>query len=185
MKKFFADFKKFITRGNVLDLAVAVIVGGAFTAIVNSFVKDLIMPLIVRVTPVQNLSELAIVLRPETSDGAGDALLWHYGNFIQTVIDFLLTAFMVFVIIRVLMRAQGFISPKYGETLTKKEYIALRKQGKTKQEIRELDAMRSLQRKAEADAAEAEAKANSTEGLLTEIRDMLRAQKDETDNKGV
>lgn len=66
MKKFFQDFKKFATRGNVVDMAVGVIIGSAFTAIVNSLVKDILMPLIVWLFPVQDLSNLCIVLRPES-----------------------------------------------------------------------------------------------------------------------
>ena len=70
MKKFFQDFKKFATRGNVVDMAVGVIIGSAFTAIVNSLVKDILMPLIVWLFPVQDLSNLCIVLRPESVEGA-------------------------------------------------------------------------------------------------------------------
>ena len=100
MKKFFQDFKKFATRGNVVDMAVGVIIGSAFTAIVNSLVKDILMPLIVWLFPVQDLSNLCIVLRPESVEGAGDALTWNYGNFIMAVINFLIVAFVLFIALR-------------------------------------------------------------------------------------
>ena len=99
MKKFFQDFKKFATRGNVVDMAVGVIIGSAFTAIVNSLVKDILMPLIVWLFPVQDLSNLCIVLRPESVEGAGDALTWNYGNFIMAVINFLIVAFVLFIVL--------------------------------------------------------------------------------------
>ena len=113
MKKFFQDFKKFATRGNVVDMAVGVIIGSAFTAIVNSLVKDILMPLIVWLFPVQDLSNLCIVLRPESVEGAGDALTWNYGNFIMAVINFLIVAFVLFIVLRSLMNARGFVADKY------------------------------------------------------------------------
>ena len=66
MKAFFAEFKKFITRGNVIDMAVGVVVGSAFTAIVNSLVKDILNPIIGLVTGGVDFSELKIVLKPAT-----------------------------------------------------------------------------------------------------------------------
>lgn len=185
MKKFFSDFKAFITRGNVMDLAVAVIIGAAFSAIVTSLVNDLIMPLIVWVTPVQNLSELAVVLRPESVEGAGDALLWHYGNFIQAIINFLLVATIVFLMLKAVMGAKGFLTPKYGDTLTKKEYFALRKQGKTKQEIAEIDRQKTEERKAEEAAKKAEAEANTTEAILKDIRSLLAEKNGNADGKEI
>lgn len=104
MKKFIEEFKKFIKRGNVLDLAVGIIIGSAFTAIVNSLVKDIITPLIVWATPVDSLTDLSITLKGAQTDSTGaivkEALTWNYGNFIQQVINFFLIAFVVFMIVK-------------------------------------------------------------------------------------
>ncbi|MGP6140708.1 large-conductance mechanosensitive channel protein MscL [Jeotgalibaca sp. A127] len=85
------EFKEFIMRGNVLDLAVGVIIGAAFSAIVNSLVADIITPLIVSMTSQADMSDLAVKI--------GTATL-TYGNFIQAIIDFLIIAFVLFLIIK-------------------------------------------------------------------------------------
>lgn len=97
------EFKEFIMRGNVLDLAVGVIIGSAFSAIVNSLVTDIITPLIVSLTSQASVSELSIKI--------GSATL-TYGNFIQAIIDFLIIAFILFLIIKTANR----ISRKEPET---------------------------------------------------------------------
>lgn len=107
MKKFFKDFGEFIKRGSVVDLAVAMIIGAAFNAIVKSLVNDVIMPVIGLVGGV-NVAEASIELVPAVLDGTGavvtEAVLLKYGMFIQTVIDFLIIAFSVFVIVRLFTR---------------------------------------------------------------------------------
>ncbi len=105
MKKFFADFKKFITRGNVLDLAVGLIIGSAFTAIVKSLVNDILMP-IIGLAGGKAIGEWKFVFSDAVVvDGvvveAEHAL--YYGNFLQAVIDFLLIAFVLFLIIKIVM----------------------------------------------------------------------------------
>ncbi len=85
------EFKEFILRGNVMDLAVAVIIGGAFTAIVNSLVNDIIMPVIGVLLGGVDFSSLAVQV--------GDATI-TYGNFIQAIINFLLIALVLFLLIR-------------------------------------------------------------------------------------
>ncbi len=109
MKKFFNDFKKFITRGNVIDLAVGVIIGTAFTAIVNSLVKDVIMPFINLLTN-GGAGELFLTLRPEQLAEDGTVLVegvyLTYGNFIQAVINFLLIAIVVFAFVRIINKIQ-------------------------------------------------------------------------------
>ncbi|MBQ7955357.1 MAG: large conductance mechanosensitive channel protein MscL [Lachnospiraceae bacterium] len=93
-KGFIAEFKKFITRGNVMDMAVGVIVGGAFTAIVTSLNKDILTPLLA-VFGGTDFSHLTVVL------GSGEeAPILYYGNFITAVINFLITAFMIFLLIK-------------------------------------------------------------------------------------
>lgn len=89
MKKFFKEFKEFISRGNVLDMAVGIIIGGAFTAIVSSVVADLLTPLIGFLVPNGGFNNLNNI-------GPG----FNFGNFINAVITFLLTAIGLFVIIK-------------------------------------------------------------------------------------
>lgn len=97
MKKsgFIAEFKKFIARGNVMDLAVGVIIGGAFQSIVNSLVNDIVMPIISLITGGLDFSAWKIVL----SEGENAASI-NYGNFITAVINFLIMAFVIFCFIK-------------------------------------------------------------------------------------
>lgn len=94
----FSEFKKFISRGNVLDLAVGVIIGGAFTSIVTSLVNDVVMPIISLIIGGINFSDLKIVIRAAEGDVAETAL--RYGSFIQSIINFLLIALVVFFIVK-------------------------------------------------------------------------------------
>ena len=104
-KGFMAEFKKFIMRGNVIDLAVGVIGGGAFQAIVKSLVDDLVMPVISLATKGLDFSKLFVALDGqeyatlEAAQEAGAAVL-TYGNFISAVINFLIMAFVVFCLIK-------------------------------------------------------------------------------------
>ena len=108
MKKsgFMADFKKFITKGNVVDMAVGVIIGGAFSKIVSSLVNDVIMPMIGMLIGDINFTELKWILAPEVLDAEGNvttaAVTVNYGQFIQYVVDFLLVALCIFVALRVI-----------------------------------------------------------------------------------
>lgn len=95
MKKFMDEFKKFISRGNVMDMAVGVIIGGAFTAIVNSLVNDIMMPVLSLITGGMDFSSMCIVL----GEGEGAATL-NYGAFIAAVINFLLIAFVIFLLVK-------------------------------------------------------------------------------------
>ena len=98
MNSFFAEFKKFITRGNVLDMAVGVVVGSAFTAIVNSLVKDILNPIIGLITGGIDFSNLKIVLKPASGEVAELAI--RYGVFINAIIQFVLIAFVLFLIVK-------------------------------------------------------------------------------------
>ena len=84
--KFFDEFKKFISRGNVVDMAVGVVVGTAFTKIVNSLVNDVIMPMLGVITGGVNFADLKYVITPGTEEVAEVAV--KYGQFIQNIIDF-------------------------------------------------------------------------------------------------
>ncbi len=94
------EFKKFITRGNVLDLAVGVIIGGAFTAIVNSLVEDMISPLL-GLFGTANLADMSVTLK--------EGVTLTYGNFITAIINFLLVAFVLFLIIKTINKAQDAV----------------------------------------------------------------------------
>ncbi len=91
MKKFFHEFKEFAMRGNVMDLAVGVIVGGAFSAITTSLINDILMPLIGIFVSETSFANLTITV--------GSAVI-TYGNFIQAVINFLIMAFVVFCMVK-------------------------------------------------------------------------------------
>lgn len=98
MRKFAQEFRTFATRGNVFDLAVGIIIGGAFGKIVTSFVNDLFMPLVSLILGKLNLAQLKIVLAVASGDKPELAI--SYGNFIQTFIDFIAIAFVVFMMIK-------------------------------------------------------------------------------------
>lgn len=113
MKKFMAEFKNFICRGNVMDMAVGIIIGGAFTSIVSSLVNDIINP-ILGIFGGMNFSDLKLTL-------VGDATL-NYGNFITAVINFLIMAFIVFLLMRSINKLTTKLGPKKEEaTPTEKE----------------------------------------------------------------
>lgn len=95
--KFIKEFKEFISRGNVMDMAVGVVVGGAFTAIVNSLVNDIIMPLIGTIVGGIDLSGLVIAVPNSSGE---DPVTINYGLFIQNIINFLLIAFVVFLVVK-------------------------------------------------------------------------------------
>lgn len=195
MKKFFGEFKKFITRGNVFDMAVGLIIATAFNKIVSSMVNDMLMPLITYATGAASLADLSIPLRWEWVDGVKNITLsWNYGNFIQTIIDFLIIAFSVFIMVKIVNTSRERLKEMAEdlEQITNKEYKAERKAIKlqAKQEKRKFkqvwkehveEKQRLKKEKAELEAkekAEKEAidrKNNPTEqDLLKEIRDLLR-----------
>ncbi|MBQ8884884.1 MAG: large conductance mechanosensitive channel protein MscL [Clostridia bacterium] len=214
MKKFFEEFKKFITRGNVLDMAVGVIVGGAFTAIVNGLSNFILKPIINWLIAlvlgkegltgaVTFLSKAYKLVDTGTVDAAGAAIMKSeidlansiyidWGSFISAIINFLLIAFVLFSIVKLMNRiaeaqekvAQGFKTEK--EIMKK-----YRKQGLTKKQAREQYAKDVAAEKAAAEAAAAEEariaaekaaeeakiaeeKATANTRLLEEIRDLLK-----------
>ena len=102
MKKHLNDFKDFAFKGNVLDLAVGVIIGGAFGKIVSSLVNDLLMPILTVLTGNVSFNDLKIVLKVATETESEVAIL--YGNFIQASIDFLVIAISIYFIIKFITR---------------------------------------------------------------------------------
>ncbi len=99
MKKFIQDFKSFAMKGNVIDLAVGVVIGGAFGKIVTSLVNDLIMPILSLLTGKVDLTGLSYPI--SGSKETGDYVGIMYGQFIQNIIDFLLIALSIFIVIKV------------------------------------------------------------------------------------
>ena len=92
------EFKTFAMRGNVIDMAVGIVIGGAFGKIVSSFVADVIMPPIGLLIGGVNFSNLLITIKNATGDAA--AVTLNYGKFIQTVVDFIIIAFAIFMVIK-------------------------------------------------------------------------------------
>ena len=150
--KFFKEFKDFINKGNVVDMAVGVVIATAFGNITKSLVADIIMPLVGMLTGGVSVSDLKYILTPEVLDETGAVIVAEnavrYGLFIQFIIDFLIIALAVFVFIKVLTAAGN-------------KAKALREKDKVVVE--------------EAPAPEPEPTAE--EKLLTEIRDLLKENK--------
>ena len=109
-KGIMAEFKEFIARGNVMNLAVGVIIGGAFQAIVNSLVNDVISPLIGMIGGL-DFSEYAVILKPEVLDDAGEvvteAVTLNYGAFINAIINFFIMAVIIFLLIKFVNKLMG------------------------------------------------------------------------------
>ena len=93
-----SEFKEFAVKGNVVDMAVGVIIGGAFGKVVSSFVADVVMPPIGMLLGGVDFKSLAITLK--AAEGKAAAVLLNYGNFIQTVVDFTIVAFVIFMVIK-------------------------------------------------------------------------------------
>lgn len=143
IKKFFSDFKDFAMKGNIMDMAVGVVIGSAFGKIVTSLVNDIITPFISLLTGSVALTDLKYVFRPEVLDAAGEVVQAEisltYGNFIQTCIDFLIVAFSIFVVIRLLGAARTKM-----EQLKKKEEEAAVEEEATENELAVLQEIREL-----------------------------------------
>lgn len=146
MKKFLNEFKEFAMRGNVVDMAVGVIIGAAFGKIVSSLVNDIIMPLIGVVTGGMNFTDYKLVVQKAVMDGQEiikPEVTMNWGAWVQTVVDFLIVAFCIFVMI------------KFINNLRKKA---------------------ERQKEAEAEPAPAAPEPTKEEQLLAEIRDLLKEQ---------
>lgn len=199
MKKFFNEFKAFISRGNVFDMAVGLIIATAFNKIVSSLVNDIIMPLVTYATGAASLKDLSLPLRTAVDATTGETVVtlsWAYGNFIQTVIDFLIIAFSVFLMVKVVTASRKKFQElgEFVETQTKKDLIlekkTIRKQAKEQGvKYKTLWAEHLVEKerlakeaeetaKAEKEKADAEYKLNNPtqEELLKQIRDLLQAQ---------
>lgn len=162
MKKFWEDFKKFASKGNIIDMAVGVVIGTAFGKIVSSFVSDVITPLISLLTGSVNLTDLKLVMRHAVLDSEGNILKAEvaltYGNFIQSIIDFLIIALSIFLFLRIVMNMKNKFEAAKAKILQEE---------KDKQED-------------EAEKEENEEPKPSDEILLlSEIRDLIKHQAEE------
>lgn len=107
MGKFFSDFKEFAMKGNIIDMAVGVIIGGAFGKIVTSLVNDLLMPIISLIVGGDGYKNLKHVIKAAGVDENGNVIeevAVNYGIFIQNIIDFIIIALSIFVALRVIMK---------------------------------------------------------------------------------
>lgn len=108
MGKFLSDFKAFAMKGNVIDMAVGVIIGGAFGKIVSSLVNDIIMPVVSLATGGDGYKNLKYIITPETKGADGSTVIEevavNYGIFIQNIVDFIIIALSIFVALRVIMK---------------------------------------------------------------------------------
>ncbi|MBR6934780.1 MAG: large-conductance mechanosensitive channel protein MscL [Clostridia bacterium] len=160
---FFKEFKEFVMRGNVIDMAVGVVIGGAFGKIVTSLVNDVVMPPIGLAIGGVAFSELKATLKPAilAEDGetvVKEAVTLNYGNFIQTILEFLIIALCIFIVIRTINKIRKKIEEKKAAE----------------------EAAKAAAEAAAAEAAAEEAPAAPTEAeLLAEIRDLLKKEKGE------
>ena len=119
MKKMFEEFKAFIMRGNVLDMAVGVIVAGAFGKITTSLVNDLFMPFISWIFGARDMTALNVVVRPEIVNEAGEVIqagiTLGFGTFVATIIDFILIALVVFMVVKLMNAAKAKLEKKEEE----------------------------------------------------------------------
>ena len=103
---FLKEFKEFAVKGNVMDMAVGVIIGGAFGKIVTSVVNDIIMPPIGLLVGGVDFSDIKLTMKKAVLDAAGEvvspAVTWNYGAFIQQVVDFTILAFCVFILVKLI-----------------------------------------------------------------------------------
>ena len=116
MKNFLGEFKKFINRGNVLDMAVGVVIAGAFGKISTSLVNDLLMPFISWICGTRSMNALNVIVRPAELDAAGEvvkeAITLGFGTFLGTIIDFILIALVVFAIVKGFNKAHEIAEAK-------------------------------------------------------------------------
>lgn len=188
-KQFWTDFKSFISRGNVVDLAVAMVVGTAFNKIVSQLVDSFITPLIGLIIGDIDLADLKYVVHPAEVDELGNVIkaevAFTYGLFLQAVIDFLIIALTVFVIVKLYTRLRKHLeeeskkwydelNPEEAEARTKKEEEEKAKAEEAKK-LEEARLAEIEQLKREKEEAQRDYFIKQQE-LLTEIRDALQTK---------
>ena len=187
MKKFWADFKKFISKGNIIDLAVAVVIGNAFNKIVSSLVNDVIMPLISVIIGGADVSEWKWIIKEAEYD-AGVQLVAEtslkYGVFIQAIIDFLIIALTIFVMVKIFTYSTKKLN-EFGETIQTESKKLRKKLRKGKNQVEtEVVETKVEEAKVEEPIKVEEPKPiekpnanDETVALLKEIRDALTTKK--------
>lgn len=210
MKKFFQDFKKFISKGNIIDLAVGVIIGNAFSAIVKALTDKIIMPFINWLLSLGGADEglasaytfLKKVLNADGTIDYANSIYIDWGAFITAVLNFFIIAMTLFIILKVAMKSSEWYKEARDKAiedieknqLTKEDRKELKKRGislKDKQAVtayltekHAAEEEKKKQEEEEKKAKEEEALHNSTEYLLKEIRDLLsKTVKVEEENK--
>lgn len=175
MRKFFSEFKTFITRGNVIDMAVGVIVGSAFTAIVTALTKQVFQPLVNwALAGTGNGLDSAVTMLKEVRDETGavdmaNSIYIDWGAFITAIINFLIVAFILFAIVRTINKVRDAANSRfYG--FEKSEYLKMRMQGLSKKDIELLARKRDEEAKAKAE----QEKAETQDDILKDIRELLR-----------
>lgn len=175
-----AEFKTFISKGNVLDLAVATIIGSAFGAIVTSFTNGIIMPLISLCMGKEDLSKLVVVLR-EADEAAGvTALTWQYGTFLQAIINFFIIAIFLFVLIKVIAKVRSAmdinanLTKTVQEKIDKDEPLTDFEASWLKRYAKKNPALAPKKKEPAAEEQPKEPELSSTDKLLTEILSTLK-----------
>ena len=184
MKKFFKEFKEFITRGNVVDLAVGMINGAAFTAIVTALVNGIFKPLI-NAIPMGDVNGLITMLRPAymIDETTGEKVIdmatsvyINWGEFLMAIVNFLITALVLFLIIKAINSFRTNAEKLKGAEIDKQLKAELKAKGMNKKQMIEYVAAQKAEEEAKA-AAEAEAnKPETTEQILAEIRELLKTK---------
>lgn len=169
---FWADFKKFIMKGNVLDLAVAVVIANAFNAIVNGLVKYIITPLITFATSGVSIDEWEWVIREAVVDENNvetvSKISVQYGLWLQAIVNFLIIAFCIFVTVRILKKAERALKTK---EIEKQEAEAAKKK---EEEAKAAEAAKALAEKKKATEEEFYTNVKEQSELLRQIRDSLK-----------
>jgi len=191
VKKFFGEFKKFITRGNVVDMAVGVIVGSSFTAIVNALSNNILKPvinyLLKLIFGANSLSEVYTFLGEKVLDAEGNVDLTQsiyidWGAFINAIINFLIVAFVLFCIVKAINTMRDSSAKVRTGKISKEDKKAMKAQGiklRDKEAVKAYFAEKAKKEEeaklAQEAAAKAEREANpTTEDLLKQIRDLLK-----------
>jgi len=190
MKKFFEDFKKFITRGNVIDMAVGVIVGGAFTAIVTSLTNNIIRPFInwvlALLTGGDGLSAVFTFLKKVevtdavtgvTSVDLANSIYIDWGALITAIIDFMIIAFVIFTIVRLINKSRDYINKSVKEVPTRQERKELKALGVNMKDWNEVK--RELKKLRDSKIVPPAPAPEKTEDILKDIRELLKNQQAE------
>ena len=196
MKKFWTEFKKFINKGNALNLAIAVVIGNAFTAITNNLVSGIITPCISILTGGISIDDWKVVLKPENTELGTAEISLKFGAVLQAIINFMIIALTIFIVVKIITKSQEYLMAKSNDFMAelneKKAEKEMLKELKAKginikdKAIRKAELDRLKQEKLAAKLAEEEAiepepkpTVEVINDTLLEIRDLLKTVKTE------